>query len=236
MSLSNARRGGVWTGYSTNNAGWPDEQLVGASTQNGEFLLVSLPYEAHYLGTLNILGNLLYGSATSVAPIGTTFLNGKWVVQTEFIGILDEQNSIEGDWESTETSEAGKLSLTYWDIHQRPSTSSNFNGRWISYEETNTSLETDLQFSNGNFSGNDIFGCLYSGSVSPDDPTYNVYRVNVTVTNCVLEGTNYNGSYNGLGVLIDALFTDNTSITNGRFIFGVNNGVHYIADELYIVQ
>jgi hypothetical protein len=53
---------------------------------------------------------------------------------------------------------------------------------------------------NGQFSASDTRGCLINGTVAVPDATHNLYRLDATVSSCGA----LNGTYNGMGTLLDA--------------------------------
>ena len=74
---------------------------------------------------------------------------------------------------------------------------------------------------NGQLSGSDTAGCLIHGTVSVADPAHNLYRLQAEVSSCGA----LNGTYQGLGCLLDAdAMHDWTSrmwpVTHGRHMGG----------------
>ena len=233
LSSVNDSVGGIWIGTATSNFGYPTTSIVGVSTESGEFVLVDENTKTQYIGNFSSFGNYFFGDGFAAAGDDLTFLNGRKQIDIEVDGIIAGRSTIDAEWRTPSTGESGRVFLEYSDDHLRSSSRFKFNGRWVGYEPTNTVIDAELSFSNGLLSGVDDDGCRYSGSVAPIDQNFNVYRVVLEVSNCVFSGISANGTYSGLGALVDAVYSGGEIVADGRLVFGVNNGQFFIADSIW---
>jgi hypothetical protein len=78
-----------------------------------------------------------------------------------------------------------------------PSTPSLISGNWKFIQLSSEGLSFEQNFSidgNGILTGNDTKGCLYTGQINSMNPSKNIYKSKLNITNC----GNLNGAYLGL--------------------------------------
>jgi hypothetical protein len=198
---------GIWEGNFTDQFNQV-YSVVGITTENREARFVS-ELGGQYSGTVNVSGNSISGTLRAYAPVGFLFPDGSTVGNVSISGTVITKQSFTGTYVGV--GDSGSFSLTYDSIYERPSSLSLISGNWILSEFGYTFTVTINNA--GVFSGNDTDGCVYNGTVSIINSSYNAYRINLTVSSC---GT-ANGNYSGLAVLSDDVNVNDT------LIYGVSN-------------
>jgi len=99
----------------------------------------------------------------------------------------------------------------YYDIglSERPSSLSRISGIW-SYSDVLGYTKTMTIDSEGILFGSDTSGCIYSGSLSVDDSSMNIYRVRLAQTGTYQGCSQYMPSGAGQGILMDTDSSDDT--------------------------
>ena len=120
--------------------------------------------------------------------------------------------SLSGTWTAS-TGETGEFTLTYLPLYERGSSLSMVEGTWTSFDENDNPFGTYTIDANGDITGSDVLGCVYTGTITIIDADVNVYEVMLTVSNC----GPLDGQYSGLGAL-------DTSNVNDTFLFQVDDG------------
>lgn len=215
-----AKRGGVWTGQATND-GLPGvtQEIVGITTDAGEFRFVSVDTLGQFIGTFNTSGNAAAGTGVGFAPAGTTWIDGSTLTSLTISGSMAERSSIQASWASG-SSESGSISLVYDPIHDRNSALRLLSGSWTSVT-VGYSIVLNVD-EVGTFSGSDTNGCTYTGSATLIDENHNSYDINLDIAGC----SSWEGAYSGLAVL-----GDNQSQNDTLFI-AVDNGFNALSAEL----
>ena len=218
----NEMPGGIWFGTTTidGTAGSPD--FVGLSTDDGRFRFLSFDTAGQFVGTSTISGSSVTGSGTGYAAIGFTWIDGSVFTNISIAGTISERIGFTGIWEA-DTGESGTFSFLYDSLHQRDSSLSLIADVWTALDEFGNLIGTVTIDTAGRIDGQDVAGCLYSGSVSIIDSDFNVYDVSLTITNCGAA----NGDYSGLGVLTDAFGK------NDSFVYSVDNGTLAVIDAVF---
>jgi len=204
--------GGFWSGTLTIDGAPGVQELVGLSTDDGRFRLISVDTGAQFAGTASADGDSVTGSGRAYAPEGSEWGDGSTVTTVTVTGTIRQRASFAGSWSSA-TGESGRFDLDYDPEYERDSSLSLLTGTWIAYDENLNPTATFEIAADGRFTGvNPFLGCTSSGQMSIIDSRYNVYGIQSTVVNCAIAG-----SYAGLGAL--------GSIVNPNdvFLFSVSN-------------
>ncbi len=196
-STATQSAGGIWRGTVTSVINGATYKAIGLITETGEIRFLTDDGE-QTLGNVTVDGGAFNASLTSYAPIGTVFAqNNSSVISGTALGTVAEKSSLSGT-----TSYSGSVTSTftfsYDSIYERNSSLSSVAG---TYSDTDGFgyTETYSIDSLGNISGSDTNGCQFSGRIQILDSNYNVYRINLTVTNCSVA----NDTYSGLATLLD---------------------------------
>ena len=112
--------------------------------------------------------------------------------------------------------DTGRLVIEYNDLYEQPSSLDLLEGEWSFTDRDGLSFQMNIV--NGLIEGKDSDDCEYSGQVAIINPKYNVYDVNLNITNCA----SVNGAYQGLSYL------ERNEATYLRINIGNENyGFHY---------
>lgn len=147
-----------------------------------------------YVGTGTLLaanGNVL-SDFTTISPLAVQ-------------GVVSPHNFIAGLYQTS--ANLGEFKATYdGSIYERPSSLAAVSGAW-NIRDVNGNAAGSLNVSgSGSFNGSDLFGCLYSGTVSLIDQRYNAYRIHLTVSSCA--GVSL--QFSGLAGLFDGRSTNDS--------------------------
>jgi len=189
------RPGGLWEGTVYFNDDPSVFEMVAVSTDDGEMRGVNGAgsiYHAH----VNVSGVTFSGNIRVFAPPGTTFTDGSTVTTGDLQGTIDERAEAEGTF-TLGTGDTGMFTLVYDDLYERNSSLVLVGGMWTDMSGTVFTVTAE-----GAIFAQDGLGCVYEGQMSIIDAAYDVYDVEVHVTQCGL----YDGAYHGLGVLDDIAF------------------------------
>lgn len=210
---SNESIGGIWYGYSTSDQGGGTQEMLGVATEDGRFRFISFDTGGQFTGTADTNGNVVTGTGLAYAALGTTWLNGSVVTSLGIGGSVSERSTFTGDW-SAGTGETGSFSLSYDNFYDRDSSLDITAGTWTSFDGFGNPDGSYTIGTNGAISGQDVYGCLYSGNVTIIDSRYDVYNISITASNC----GGANGTYTGLSVIGDSYVTNDTlwvAVDNG---------------------
>ncbi len=125
---------------------------------------------------------------------------------------LSKRESIDGVW-TAESGDMGDFSQLFDTLYNRNSSLSITQGAWTGTSSIGGNLFLDISAS-GTISGTDSngpnLGCVFSSAaddgVNIIDPDFNVYEVNINITNC----GPLNSSYSGLGFTSDEFLANDT--------------------------
>lgn len=195
--ISNTSLDGVWEGTFVEEGVTYDlqgliyENRLYAFSGEGDTLLE---------GRLYSKGSLLSGT------IEIYEIDGWFLDQVSVSGSVNERQKIKG-----KTSSGSTFDLTYSKTFDRSSSLALVAGIWSStlgYDTTTITIQND-----GTLDGSDSDGCYYSGKVSTPNTSKNIYRLNLTISNC----GELNGPVAGYATLSDF------SAINDSLIFGFSN-------------
>jgi hypothetical protein len=138
-------------------------------------------------------------AGTIYAATGYVLASGGTVSPIAIAGAVSPKSFIAGTFSLS--GESGEYYAAYQaSVYERASSLSLLSGTWTIRSVSNGSAVGTLQVGSlGTFTGSDISGCIYSGTISTISSAYNAYRINLSVSNCGL----YSGAYEGLGGLFD---------------------------------
>ena len=201
---------GVWEGTFT-ETGVGTFDLIGLIEGN-QLRFISTDAGAIYVGTVAVSGSNFTSTVTGYQIGGTIFAT------TNLTGTVVTKTSITGTF-TTSYGTSGSFSLTYDPVTDKGASLAVIEGTWTDVLTGTATLTIDGA---GNINGSDILGCMYTGSVSINDPAVNIYGMSLGVTSCGV----YDGAYAGYAVISD------TSVTNDTLTFVVNNTNYVFINEL----
>lgn len=182
--------GGLWTGSSS--AGGMSIYIEGIITEDGEGRFVDENGTQYIVTSISGTDGDIRINFNAYAQFGYVFLNGSTSGTGSITGTVREKSTFSGSF-SFSTGESGTVSFDYDSLYDRDSSLANIEGQW------NEGFGIMVVDPDGSFFEQDQFGCVYNGQASIINPTYNAFRLTMTVSSCGSE----NGSYQGLGVLAD---------------------------------
>ena len=203
--------GGLWFGTLSIDGVAGTQNFVGMSTDDGRFRFISADTGGQFVGTVQADGTGVSGSGKGFAPDGTTWRDGSTVTTATMTGTLRQRSSLSGSW-STGTGESGTFSFSYDTDYEKDSSLALLNGVWTVYDDNLNPFATFTIDANGQFSGQDVAGCVSLGQISIIDSRSNVYAISSTISGCALAG-----DYAGLGIL------GSIANPNDAFLFSVND-------------
>jgi len=187
--------GGIWEGTVFINDDPFGFEMVAVSTDDGEMRGVNEAgaiYHAH----VNVAGATFSGNIRVFAEPGTTFTDGSTVTTGDLQGTIVERSEAEGTF-ILDSGDTGSFVLDYDDLYERDSSLGLVGGMWVDMSGTVFTVMAD-----GSIFAQDGLGCVYEGQTLIIDAAYDVYDVEVHVTQC----GQFDGAYHGLGVLDDVAF------------------------------
>jgi hypothetical protein len=141
--------------------------------------------------------SLQYASSGTVfAAVGYTLPSGLTVSPLTVNGAVSPRNFVAGLYSLQD--ETGEYYVSYdASIYEQPSAISLVSGAWTIRDLSGDAAGSLTVTSNGSFSGTDVLGCGYNGTISIINASYNAYHVALNVSNC----GEINGAYSGLSYL-----------------------------------
>jgi len=193
---------GFWIGALSNTSTGKVSSVSGAITENNRFKLTESGDGTQYSGIVVSSDN---GDVSVTADIYDSpdqgALNKNSDVKLLFKQI-NEKSTIKGTFdENNDGSVEGDFSLSYIATYERSSDLGKVTGEW------STATETINVNSSNKFSGQGLNGCTYSGTIGVLNPSFNVYNLNVTATNCT---GSLSGEYYGIAWLDDTATENDT--------------------------
>ncbi len=163
-----------------------------------------------FAGVIASTENTISSNIRIYAPVGTTFQNGATVADGTLTGGITERDSINGAW-TAESGDTGDFSQLFDILYNRDSSLSiTQDSTWTGTSSVGGVLSLSISASGTLFAGVDSNGCIYTSAaddgVNIIDSTFNVYEININITNC----GPLNSSYSGLGFTNDTVSTNDT--------------------------
>lgn len=202
MPTADADPGGMWVG-ALENADSTFEELIGITTSDGRFTLISLDTFGpdtfgQYVGTAMVDGSDISGAGSAYAQPGATWSDGSTVLDITVTAVVDEQTTLSGSWQNS-IGEIVTFELDYDSEYERDSSLALLEGVWYVYDDLLNPTLTLTMEADGSFSGQNTAGCQSLGQVTLIDAAFNIYGWGVTISACPIAG-----DYSGFAVLGDA--------------------------------
>jgi len=213
--------GGLWFGTVT----YDDqtfEELVGITTSDGRFTLISLDTFGpdtfgQYIGMLTVNGTDATGSGSAYAAPGTTWDNGSTVLEISITAVINEQTTMSGSWTAS-SGETGSFELDYDADYERDSSLVLLEGVWYVYDDILNPVLTLTVDAGGAFTAQNNLGCQSLGQISIIDASFNVYGWDVAISNCLIDG-----DYSGFAVLGNLDTGDPANSQNNVVLVSMSN-------------
>ena len=213
--------GGLWLGTVT----YDDqtfEELVGITTSDGRFTLISLDTFGpdtfgQYIGMLTVNGTDVTGSGSAYAAAGATWDNGSTVLDISITAVINEQTTMSGSWTAS-SGETGSFELDYDADYERDSSLVLLEGFWYVYDDILNPVLTLTVDAGGAFTAQNNLGCQSLGQISIIDASFNVYGWGVAISNCIIAG-----DYSGFAVLGDLDTGDPANSQNNVVLVSMSN-------------
>ena len=233
-----ANVGGIWDGTATNDLepglvtriiglvaedGRTQYFEVDSNTGRPDFTDIGLSFGGFIASMVNVID----GDILIFAPFGTTFAGGLTVVPGTLAGAIDERVSIEGVW-FAQTGETGDFAQVFSNGYDLDSSLGITQGNWVGKTSFNgVDLSLTINGQGTIVAGIDGNGCVYTSlagnGVVLIDPAFNVYEINLNITNCGLLNAN---DYTGLAFVSEDVVPDDT------LTISVNNASNAILIEV----
>jgi len=199
----NALIDGLWQGTLTNETLKTREPYTGIVAGDGRFRLRSFGH-TQLVGTLAVQGDR-YNGAGFAHSGGLTWHDGTLSSDLVIAGTIAGRDTLDGEF-TLASGDAGCFELDYdANLYERPSSLDLIAGQWLVYDGWGwlwLSFDVSAQ---GEFSAEDGCGCSYAGRFRLVDSGFNLYAVDLDITqNAVF---NYmcsiSGNFEGLAYLAD---------------------------------
>jgi len=180
--------GGIWEGTTTLTDGTKYE-TAGFITEEGELRFITED-GAQQVGTISSTGSAINASITEYTAISAP-------TSGTVTGTINSRNTLTGSAKFGGVT-TSTFDFKYDPIYDRGSSLAVVSGI---YSDTDGAgyTETYTIDSDGIITGSDTDGCVFGGAVSILNSNYNMYRVELSVSNCA----DLDGLYKGLGALSD---------------------------------
>ncbi len=199
--------GGIWFGYNFTDQVGDSREFIGIATEDGTFRFLELATRVQFIGTVTFNGEIAEGSGVALAAPGASWSDTSTASPLDISGFVVERESMEGDW-SLAAGETGNYWLLFDPVYFKDSSLDLTAGVWTMLDDTGAGIGTLTIEVDGGLNGQDIAGCLYSGSLGIIDTQYDVYDVSVTISNC----GDADGVYTGFGALGDDLEVNDSMV------------------------
>jgi hypothetical protein len=198
---------GIWRGVTVDKDRTCEVYMMTCSGEMVAFSSSSSDCAAVYKGSFTVNGNNFSGESEAYA------IGGEKGGSVTFSGTVAEQSNMSGNFSSS-NGNTGTYDFTYGQGSDHPSSLEQVEGTWA-YSYPDGSFVNAVIDSQGEISGSDSNGCVFTGVISLMDPDKSIYSIDYDVSQCAA----HNGSYDGLA----ALGTD-TDTRNDEIIFVAASG------------
>lgn len=210
---ADAKPGGHWFGFLTNDFNMVTEVYIAMVDENGRFRFASLDSAVQMSGNFSVSGNDLTGEGTAFADAGVFWLDAKSATPVTIGATITERSEMSGTW-TTVAGEFGSFEFFYDPaFYERASPVDLLAGTWIGYDELENPDVAFTIAADGSFTGQNSMGCNSVGQFAVIDASFNLYEVQSTIADCALAG-----EYAGLAFLGDLL------VPNDALVFATDNG------------
>lgn len=194
---------GLWRGTLTNETLKNSEPYTGIVASDGRFHLRSSGH-TQLAGTLAVQGDRYTGAGLARSG-GLTWHDGTLSSNLVVAGTIAERDTLGGEF-TLASGDAGCFQLDYdAKLYERPSALDLIAGRWLDFDDWGwmwLSFDVSAQ---GDFSADDLYGCSHAGKFTLVDSGFNLYAVDLAVTqNPVFNYTcSIPGNFEGFAYLED---------------------------------
>lgn len=210
---ADAKPGGHWFGFLTNEFNMVTEIYIAMIDENGRFRFVSLDSEVQMSGNFSVSGDDLTGDGTAFADAGVFWLDAKSATAVTMEATIIERSEMSGTWTMV-SGEFGSFEFFYDPtFYERAAPVALLEGAWIGYDEFENPDVVFTIAADGSFTGQNSSGCNSSGQFAEIVAGFNLYEVQSTIADCALAG-----DYVGLAFLGDLLEP------NDALVFASDNG------------
>ena len=187
--------GGFWHGRFADETQAVQGYVEAMVGEDGRFQLHAYRYnnsnvcynwEAELAGNMTTAGNAVSGSGRIIAAI-STLADGTKAADLQIDGVVSERDRLSGTWNAS-SGDAGCFELDqYWaSSYEVPSALANLVGEWTDHYATNGGKVR--VGADGALSGNDRFGCSWSGRFGLIDDQYSLYEFDAELQSCARAG------------------------------------------------
>jgi len=189
-SVSASAADGIYFG-SGNEDGFGGFEILGF-VDRGQLYAIS-DTGVGYTGTLNLQNENDYSTSLTLYDVDYARFDS-----ASMSGNYTPDDSISGTY-TRASGPKGSFSIDYLpEVYGRPVSTDLISGTW---DVTNATTTTTITFdTNGNITGQNTDGCVYSGSISVPDESVNMFRVSLLIESCGQS----NGSYQGLAAIMSS--------------------------------
>ena len=169
--------GGYWYGRFADETQAVQGYVEAMVSEDGRFQL-----QAYLSGTMTTAGNAMSGSGRIVASI-STLADGTESADLQIDGVVAERDSITGRW-SASSGDAGCFALDQYEasVYERPSALATLEGQWTDrYSSKGGRISIGAS---GSLTGNDGYGCSWSGYFGLIDDQYGLYEFAAELQSC----------------------------------------------------
>lgn len=217
-SGQNASPGGIWSGTESVSG----LQITGIVDETGELHFIRSD-GVQYVGTATTSGDSVSASVQGLAPLGAAFPDGSTSGSGTISGTIEQRVSMSLSTSFTTsagTVSTGTLDLTFDQLYNVASSLATIAGNYTDATGTVVSVSSDGSV----FAQVATSGCVFNGTISIIDSSYNAYRIQGMYESCTGSSAVLNG------VSLSGLATYNNTVTPAQIIAGVNgmgNGTDY---------
>lgn len=192
---------GIWQGTLTNELRKSTEPYTAIVDADGRFALQSTGH-TQLAGMLAVDGRSYTGEGLAHSG-GLAWADGSVDSALSVAGVVAERDVLSGEF-MLEAGDAGCFQFTYdATLYEQPSSPGLVAGQWSDVDDWGfTWLQLDIS-DGGVFAADGLYGCRYEGGIVPFDAAFNLYAVNLEITqrpgdsgSCIVPG-----SYEGLAYL-----------------------------------
>jgi len=204
---------GVWSGKVTSTSTGQSYSMVGLTGASGQSVWMTMdgrvwhgqmPMDSTQFST-TMAGYMYPGShfpdGSTHGPSTMMFGNANGTWSGQYSG----------------TGDAGTFTVGMSPMWNRPASPSILAGVYTRTTSIGYTMTMSIT-QDGQLTANDTRGCVINGTVTVPDPSHNLYQLNANVTSCGV----LNGTYQGMGTLVDANAMREWMSNMGCFQYGQN--------------
>jgi hypothetical protein len=202
---------GVWQGTISSNSGTPAVRMMALTAPNGHSVWMTTDGRV-WNGQLPMTGAQFDATMSGYMYPGSHFADG-----SNFGPATMRMDHTGSGWSGTYdgNGDAGSFSVAMSAMWERPASLDSVAGVYTRTTSIGYTMTLTITQS-GELAATDSRGCVISGSVSVPDASRNLYELDATVTSCGV----FDGTYHGMGTLLDADAMRDWSESMGCFQYG----------------